>query len=169
MTKQETRQLIIEVEKIVVQTFQLSFEEYQEAKTTSKHEFAECRYVVSMMCKKYIAGCSLTAIGEVLKKNHSTILLGIKKGLELAEIDPIYRQKIEQSSINVMASGILTARKPAYFLGWCSGGKYDKEHIQQAVEKIISFGYYLTDVNSITTFKTELKEIGGVIFLAGVD
>ena len=169
MTKAETLSLCRHIEQIVVNVFALDYNDYQAHKIGKKQEYAECRFVVSAMCKKYVKGASLKIIGQLLKKEHSTALFNINRCYELAEIDANYRAKIEQCDADIVASGVLTARKPAYFLGFTDNLNFNRYHISEAIEAIIDAGYYLTDINSIITFKTELKTVGGVIFLGGVD
>lgn len=169
MTRQQTLSLCKHIEQIVVNVFALDYEDYQAHKGRRFKDYAECRYVVTMMCRKHVKGASLKIIGELLKLDHSAVLFGANKAYQLAEIDANYRAKIKQCDADIVASGVLTARKPAYFLGFTENLNFNRYHISEAIEMINDAGYYLTDINSIITFKTELKTVGGVVFLGGVD
>jgi hypothetical protein len=169
MTRQQTLSLCSHIEKIVVNVFALDYEDYQDHKGTRHKEFAECRYIVSMMCRKHVESATFSIIGSMLKLKHVAILLGIKKAFQLAEIDASYRQRIERADADIIASGILKARKPAYFLGFTDSIDFSHYNISRAIETIINAEYYLTDINSIIALKTELKTVDGVVFLGGVD
>ena len=169
MTRQQTLSLCSHIERIVVDVFALDYNEYQYHKGKRHKDFAECRYIVSMMCRKHVESATFSTIGSMLKLQHASILLGIKKAFQLAEIDASYRQKIELADAKIIASGILKVRKPAYFLGFTDSIDFSHHNISWAIETIINAEYYLTDINSIIALKTELKTVEGVVFLGGVD
>ena len=169
MTKQQTLSLCASVERIVVEQFALDYEMYQSHKKTRKKEYAECRFVVAMMCKKHIKSATLTIIGEMLKLNHASVLLGIKKAAQLSEVDAKYRENIEVSDAKIIEKGIMTMKKPAYFLGFVDSLDFSYRNIHQAIDTLNNAGFYIADLTSVMLNKSELKSIDGVVFLGGVD
>lgn len=62
--------------------------------TKDRHRhLTDCRHAVSWYLRE-VRGMTLQSIGDIFKRNHASILNGVRKAKELIEYDPVFRSKI---------------------------------------------------------------------------
>jgi len=81
-----------DVMKAVCQVFNMTPDEIQSQ--SRKQEFVFARHMFCYLCRKHLC-ISLTEIGRILTRDHSTIINAVSKASDLIEFDRITKQRYE--------------------------------------------------------------------------
>ena len=154
---------MFELTKIVAEIFEIEY--LQLFEKCRKRNISEARQVIFYIAYNKIPGLSLNQIGLYFKKNHATVLYGIKMAENLCDTNKNFKEKVDQALVKF---NMLKKNKICYIAHPISNDvKGNVEKILAIVKKInleeqniTPFVPYLADVLALDDSIEEHRKIG---------